>query len=33
MEHGWNDSDREKPTYLEKKSPHYHFVHHKSHMD
>jgi len=31
--HGWNDSDRVKPKYSEKKLSQCHFVHHKSHMD
>ena len=28
MEHQWNDSDGEKPKYLERNLPHCHFFHH-----
>jgi hypothetical protein len=33
MEHRWNEIDREKPKYSEKKLSQYHSVHHKSHLD
>jgi hypothetical protein len=32
MEHRWNEIDRGKPKYSEKKLSQCHFVHHKSHM-
>jgi hypothetical protein len=33
MEQRWNEIDRGKPKYSEKKLSQCHFVHHKSHMD
>jgi hypothetical protein len=33
MDHRWNEIDRGKPKYTEKKLCQCHFVHHKSHMD
>jgi hypothetical protein len=33
MEHWWNDAEREKPKYFDKKLPQCHFVYHKSHTD
>jgi hypothetical protein len=33
MEHWWSDTDRGKPTYLEKTLSQCPFAHHKSHMD
>jgi hypothetical protein len=33
MEHGWNDTDREKPKDWEKNMPQCHTFHHRSHMD
>jgi hypothetical protein len=32
MEHWWNDTDTEKPTYSEKNLSQCHLVHHKAHV-
>jgi hypothetical protein len=33
MEHWWNDTDMEKPTYSKENMSKCHFLHHKYHMD
>jgi len=33
VEHRWNGNDRRKPKYSEINLVHYHFIHHRPHMD